>query len=49
MDGTKTFFHDCSCIFTVRVPYAYVIFSTTYVQYAYFIPEVDLRSVLDGG
>jgi len=36
------FFHDCNFPY-VPVPYAYVIFSITYVQYAYFILEGDVH------
>jgi len=42
MGDTRKFFHDCNCIFTYRA----LFFSITYVQYAYFIPEGDVRSLL---
>ena len=41
--GTRKFFHDCNnCILRMRT----LFFSITYVQYAHFIPEGDVRSLL---
>ena len=43
LGDTRKFFRDCKCIFTVRVLYASAMFSdTSYVQYAYVIPEANV-------